>query len=152
MVHKLGQGGYSTVWLAYDAVAARDVALKINVPGHAADREYETHLDMARLVADKSRLLLCHDSFLLPGYQGRVHRVLVLPAEGPYVRMHAVPKPTPKPRAARMSAARQLLQALDQMHSAGFVHRGKSGVLPRRALSHGCYCRHAQPFVLHELG
>jgi serine/threonine protein kinase len=37
--HKLGHGGFSTVWLAYDMKNKRNVALKIIVPGNVGENE-----------------------------------------------------------------------------------------------------------------
>ncbi|KAF4455863.1 CMGC protein kinase [Fusarium austroafricanum] len=38
--HKLGHGGFSTVWMAYDMLSNDDVALKIMSPGPSGEREY----------------------------------------------------------------------------------------------------------------
>jgi hypothetical protein len=71
-------------------------------------------------VPDTSRLLVYQDTFLVTGSRGR-HRVLVLPLQGPNLRDHAREKPI----AARMLAAKQLLQALKALHDGGIIHRGK---------------------------
>ncbi|KAF6512720.1 hypothetical protein HZS61_007526 [Fusarium oxysporum f. sp. conglutinans] len=36
--HKLGHGGFSTVWMAHDMFSDEDVALKILTPGHSAEQ------------------------------------------------------------------------------------------------------------------
>ena len=42
--HKLGHGGYSTVWMAHDMKMKKEVALKVTVSlGDAADREFKMH-------------------------------------------------------------------------------------------------------------
>lgn len=38
--HKLGHGGFSTVWMAYDMLKHKDVALKILTTGDSGKREY----------------------------------------------------------------------------------------------------------------
>lgn len=116
--HKLGHGGFSVVWMAHDMRDGTDVALKILVPG---DREYDLHTEIANSVSDVSRLLLCQNTFLLAGSRDN-HQVLVLPLQGPNIRDHAQEKPI----AARMLAAKQLLQGLKALHEGGIVHRGRA--------------------------
>ncbi|KAF4452936.1 CMGC protein kinase [Fusarium austroafricanum] len=115
--HKLGHGGFSVVWMAYDMLDNRDVALKIMVPGNSGEREYYIHDDIANAVSDTSRLLLCLDAFHVQGSHGN-HRVLVLPLQGPNIRDYVLEKPI----SARMLAARQLLQGLEALHKGGIVH------------------------------
>lgn len=121
--HKLGHGGFSTVWMAYDIQEKRTVALKILVPGSAGDFEISMQEEIIRTVRDTSHLLIYQSSFSLPGHHCK-HQVLVFPVRGPNLgtclRERSV--------ASRMSAARQLLQALECLHEAGIVHRGKGNV------------------------
>lgn len=119
--HKLGHGGFSVVWMAHDLLDKRDVALKVMVPGHHAEHEYSMQREVIGMIRDTSRLLLFHDTFLLPSPHGR-HRVLVFPLYGPNLRDYAREKVV----TARMVAARQLLQALSQLHAGGIIHRGTS--------------------------
>lgn len=114
--HKLGHGGFSTVWMAHDIKKTRDVALKIMFSGE--DAEYELS-KIIRTVQDTSRLLIYEDTFLIHGYHD-YHRVMVFPVRGPSLgsclRKMSL--------AARMSPARQLLVALKCLHDGGIVHRG----------------------------
>jgi serine/threonine protein kinase len=119
--HKLGHGGFSVVWMAYDMLSKRDVALKIMVPGDVGEHEYHIQGEIANAVSDTSRLLLCQDTFVLSGPRGH-HRVLVLPLQGPNLRDHVREKPI----VARMLAAKQLLQGLGALHEGGIIHRGRS--------------------------
>ncbi|KAH7168153.1 kinase-like domain-containing protein, partial [Fusarium flagelliforme] len=99
--HKLGHGGFSVVWMAYDMLSKRDVALKVMVYGDAGEHEYHVQREVANAVSDTSRLLLCQDAFILSGPHGH-HR---------------------KPIVARMLAAKQLLHGLRALHEGGMLHR-----------------------------
>lgn len=129
--HKLGHGGFSTVWMAHDMLGKRDVALKIMTPGESGEREYEMQRRVIEVVQDTSHLTVYQNTFFLCGSHGN-HRVLVLPLQGPNLRDHLRQKPV----ATRMSAARQLLQAISQLNDSGIVHGGQSSyhspLMPRR--------------------
>ncbi|KAF5655323.1 CMGC kinase [Fusarium sp. NRRL 25303] len=100
--HKLGHGGFSTVWMAHDMDRGKDVALKIMTANFGGEREF-----------------LMQNAFLLPGAGRNPHRVLVFPLKGPNLRDYARETST----IMRRSAAKQLLQALKALHDGGMVHR-----------------------------
>lgn len=100
VIHKLGRGGFSTVWLAYDQQKRKHVALKILSSTKTAAKEFQIRKDVAKRVLDQSRLVLCQDTFLLKGSHG-YHRVLVLPLQGPNFREASMRKY--KPISATMS-------------------------------------------------
>ncbi|EGC43951.1 protein kinase [Histoplasma capsulatum var. duboisii H88] len=84
--HKIGFGGFSTVWMAHDLKTKTDVALKIFSLGEWG--EHETHMqnEILQNVQDTSNLVTCSASFLLPaGSSKSHHRVLVLPLVGPSI-------------------------------------------------------------------
>lgn len=118
--HKLGHGGFSTVWMAHDIRKKRDVALKIIVSGDAGEYELSMQNEIIRTVQDTSDLLTYEDTFLLRGYRGD-HRVLVFPVRGPSLGSCLKQMSV----AARMSAARPLLKALKCLHNGGIVYRGE---------------------------
>lgn len=118
--HKLGHGGFSTVWMAHDMFRNVDVALKIMTPGQSGEREFATQNMIASAVQDTSRLLLYQETFLLPGAPHTYHRVLVFPLLGPSLQKYASSMPT----ATRRSSAKQLLQAIKALHDGGVIHRG----------------------------
>ncbi|KAE9367687.1 kinase-like protein [Stipitochalara longipes BDJ] len=117
--HKLGHGGFSTVWMAHDIVTKKDVALKVStLPRDAADPESTMHNEIRQRVQDTSKLLLSCGTFTLPSPNGH-HRVLVFPLRGP--NLHSCF--ASMSMADRMSAAKQVLQALKCLHDANIVHR-----------------------------
>jgi serine/threonine protein kinase len=127
--HKLGHGGFSTVWMAHDTVNKVDVALKIIKPGESGEYEYSIQNEIVTAVGNTPLLLLYRKTFFLDSPHGQ-HRVLVFPVQGPNFREYACQTPF----AARMSALRQLLQSLKCLHDAGFIHRGSSNAARTYAL------------------
>jgi serine/threonine protein kinase len=117
--HKLGHGGFSTVWMAHDMSNDNDVALKIMTPGPSGEREYAAQDMIASTVHDTSRLLMYRETFLLEAPKTH-HRVFVFPLLGPSLRTHARSMSI----AVRMASAKQMLQAIKSLHDGGVVHRG----------------------------
>jgi serine/threonine protein kinase len=119
--HKLGWGGFSTVWLAHDIYENKAVALKVVVPGERGGYEHAIQDVIKRNVRDISRLVVYEALFYHPGREGRHHPVFVFPVRGPSLDTTCSRLP-PK---FRVPAARSLLLALKSLHDAGVVHRGK---------------------------
>jgi serine/threonine protein kinase len=118
IVHKLGHGGYSTVWLARDIRQQKDLALKIMIHGNSGEDEYDMQKEIIHTVQDTSNILTCLTTFSLTGPNGH-HWVLVFPVRGPSLDSCL----TEMSMAARMSAAKQILKALECLHNAGIVHQ-----------------------------
>lgn len=138
IVHKLGWGGFSTVWMARHVESHKMVALKIIIPrgvegsepgaketNDLEERELEMQQEILRSVADTSHLLTLIDTFSLPSPKGS-HTVLVFPVRGPNLRYDFSPLPVRD----RMRAAKQLLQALKSLHEADIIVRGKTQQYP----------------------
>lgn len=130
IVHRLGKGAYSVVWLALDSKHNTSVALKVMVAGADGEKEFANQRMLKEAAnLDKSRLNLYQDSFLLASPYNTedppalLHRVLVLPLEGPSLSVGQMR--FDRPLRSRMSAAKSLLQAVRDLHQAGFVHSGK---------------------------
>ncbi|KAL4816109.1 kinase-like protein [Aspergillus spinulosporus] len=117
--HKIGAGGFSTVWMALDLQENKEVAVKVMSTGDSGDIEQRIQDEIVRRVEDTSHLVIYRDTFLLSGNNCH-HRVMVLPLMGPCLDRYTVGK---FPMATRMSAAKQLLEALETLHKAGIVHR-----------------------------
>lgn len=120
ILHKLGHGSFSTVWMAFDLTEAKDVALKILMLGDSDDREYHMQREIVHAVRDTTHLVVYRSTFFLHSPHGH-HRVLVFPLLGPNLRDH----PPREPPTTRMSFAIQLLQALKSLHDGEIVHGGK---------------------------
>ena len=69
--HKLGHGGFSTVWAAYDMKNKRNLALKIIVPGNVGENELRVQNKIISTVPDTSNLLIYENSFYLQDYNGK---------------------------------------------------------------------------------
>ncbi|KAJ5457233.1 hypothetical protein N7530_012507 [Penicillium desertorum] len=118
--HKLGFGGGSTVWMAFDLQDKRDVALKVIALGQWADNEIRIQDEILKTVQNTSRLVIYTATFILPRDNKSHHRVLVFPMKGPSISTLSLQT---IPAASRMSAARQLLQTVASLHEAGIMHR-----------------------------
>lgn len=119
--HKLGHGNYSVVWMAYDLRDHKEVALKIMIPRNKGEREYHFQAETRRALKDWANLNLFQEAFLLKGSQGQ-YRMLVFSLQGPSLRDYGFQG---KAIITRMSAAKQLLQALGRLHEVNIIHRSK---------------------------
>jgi serine/threonine-protein kinase SRPK3 len=127
IVHKLGFGSYSTVWLARDERADRYVAIKIAAAEETGESQEST---ITCLLRDKVHpwkdfILPTLDEFLLTGPNGKHQCIVTVPArmnvaeaqDASVWRLFQLP-------VARAIAA-QLILAVSFLHSQGIVHAGK---------------------------
>lgn len=89
--------------------------------GESGEKEIRLQDEIVRNIRDASHFVTYLETFLLPG-DGCHHTVQVFPLMGPCLYGPDVIKMS---MTTRMSAARQLLEALENLHEAGIVHRGE---------------------------
>jgi len=134
VVHKLGYGGFSTVWLARDKLAKRYVALKIIVASIQQDCKelgvLQTLLKEPTCHPGQKSVVSLLDNFMIEGPNGR-HFCLVLQVAGPSITsLNYSPGAVAGSRRLRsqlaLKVAKQTVQALDFVQSQGFCHGGGS--------------------------
>lgn len=125
VMHKLGFGGFSTVWLAKDCASSRWVALNFITAKHSPDVKRKSLLarsDAAKTGA-REHLLLEQRSLFVEGPNGR-HLCLVLPVLGPSAsRLSEGSQSRIRPWLAR-SAGYGAAPSLLDLHSRGICHLG----------------------------
>lgn len=130
VVHKLGYGSYSTVWLAKDHLEAKYVAMKILIAATSKDCSESKILRILNSGkpdhpgrAYVSSLL---NEFIVNGPNGR-HLCIVSEAAGCSLAQSKEASMSWKfPANAARAIAAQLLLGLDYIHSCGVVHSGRS--------------------------
>lgn len=125
VVHKLGAGGFSTVWLAQDAVEHKWVALKIVVADDSPSIEVKSLLSRSAAIRCASGLFgVDFRQFNIDGPNGR-HLCLVLPVLGPSaLRLCNGTLTRIRPWLARRSSY-QLARALAELHAQDLCHGGE---------------------------
>lgn len=123
--HRLGFGGFSTVWLAFDLEEHTSVTLKILTASKTDQTEVITHQNLHQTISEPANLLVSLTTFTLPGrFPDRSHGVIVLPVVGPnlhtYMDLH---RPLDSPTALRLT--KDVLRAVACLHTHKFIHRGK---------------------------
>lgn len=126
IIHKLGQGGFSTVWLARDHEQNRWCALKIVVSSHSSEDRGE--LFAKRLLGENGigleeaaahHILLPEEEFYLESPNG-LHLVLVLPLLGPTLPEWL--EPNEHKYEAKKKLCRQMTEAIEFLQSQGLCH------------------------------
>lgn len=143
VIHKLGYGGFSTVWLTEDTRLHRLVSLKI-ITAEASKSECELrihqHLENSPSThIGRSHVASALDHFIIKGPNGS-HTCLVSQLAGPSIAQlcsslgQAAGSWRLKASLAQRYA-RHVAQALGYLHSLGVVHGGKQNVHEKARLS-----------------
>ncbi|EWG48653.1 CMGC protein kinase [Fusarium verticillioides 7600] len=122
VIHKLGHGGFGTVWLCRDSVETRYVALKVM----ASDLKSDEILDFSLADLDQSMpgsqfIATPLDSFSVSGANG-THQCLTLPPLGPCVSPRLWMRLEKDPAAILRKFAYQTTQALAFLHKNQICH------------------------------
>ncbi|KAJ5513374.1 hypothetical protein N7463_002926, partial [Penicillium fimorum] len=145
IMHKLGWGGYSTVWAAQDRRDETYVAIKISTSKTETNKptlEFETVRQLASIDHRPRHVIQLLDNFDLQGPNG-MHKCFVLEILGPNVD-DMVNFHTPDSRLPGKLAkiiAKQALVGLDSLHR----HKIGHGDLHTRNLAFTIPCTHGLP-------
>ena len=122
VIHKLGRGGFRTVWLCRDMRQARYVTVKVMVGGVTADNLADISLgQMDRSAPGSEYIAIPLNSFSIEGPNG-CHQCIVLLVLGPrvspglWLRMKKDPSPVLR------GMARQTTEALRFLHNNSLFH------------------------------
>ena len=131
VLHKLGSGGFSTVWLVRDQTNSTLMSLKILTAALSAQTEQNIPDLQIPLFLEKNLRTANHslarhlqtvtDHFTVQGPNG-THLCLISPLAGPSLRymLHEADIRFPADLARKL--AKQLADAIESMHSAGIAH------------------------------
>ncbi|KAF5683484.1 CMGC kinase [Fusarium circinatum] len=122
VIHKLGHGGFGTVWLCRDSLETRYVALKVMV----SDLKSDEILDFGLAELDQSMpgaqyIASPLDSFSIKGPNG-THQCLTLPPLGPCVSPRLWMRLEKDPATVLRKFAYQTTQALAFLHKNEICH------------------------------
>ncbi|KAF4628859.1 hypothetical protein G7Y89_g9299 [Cudoniella acicularis] len=128
--HKLGWGGFSTVWLAKDQTLERWVSIKIIGANSTTSKELEI-LQLLEQKGVSENIVRLQNHFTHRGPNG-THQCLVFELLGPNIDVvvedyHMVGDPLEPEILLKMT--RQLLQTVDALHKAGYAHGGSAILL-----------------------
>lgn len=120
VLHKLGCGGFSTVWLARDMADQQLYALKI-LAADAPQNEPDIIRYLTDTVGTHPNVSNLHSDFTILGPYGS-HRCLVFSVLGPSVKQI---RRTKLAADVLRDVARQIADGVAHLHQAGMCHGGK---------------------------
>ncbi|TVY46844.1 Protein kinase [Lachnellula occidentalis] len=124
--HKLGWGGYSTVWLAYDTMLEMWASIKVKSADSSENSRELAALRALQTTAASHYIVKQLDDFVHQGPNGR-HQCLVFELLGPSVDTIAYDYGEDGDQLDPDTIFRittQLLQGISFIHAAGYVHGG----------------------------
>ena len=129
VIHKLGYGSFSTVWLARDLIANRYVSLKIiaaAVSELSLEKKIRHHLRQGKLNHPGHNFVLTLlDDFWIDGPNGQ-HQCLVSEVVGSHIKeAKEVAEHEVLPLKTACSITAQLALGLSYIHSHGILHGGQ---------------------------
>ncbi|KAI1047371.1 hypothetical protein LB505_012772 [Fusarium chuoi] len=127
VIHKLGHGGFGTVWLCRDSLEACYVALKVMVSDLKSDEIFDFSLAQLDLSMPGAKYIASPlDSFSIEGPNG-THQCLTLPPLGPCVSPRLWMRLEKDPATILRKFSHQTTQALGFLHKNQICHGGVSG-------------------------
>ncbi len=143
VVHKLGYGSYSTVWLAKDRRSNKYVALKIIIADDSASsnegrilRLLEQHRISNPGVHGEEYVSRILDEFSIDGPNGRHICLVSEPAGGSVAESKEAGLRWRFPLHIARGIAARVILGLNFVHSAGIVHGGMSDIVKNPTLPH----------------
>ena len=122
IVHKLGHGGFATVWLAREEATGHYVALKVVVADQS--ETYELLPGLLPFLRKHPELFVAEsERFFIESVNGR-HLCQVLPVVGPALVSLTDLEHKLRPKYLR-DFMLQVLRSISLMHSNGFCHGGE---------------------------
>lgn len=131
VIHKLGHGGFSTIWLARDLDKHCYVALKILI-GDCPTDEYMFLSHLRDAGANHPNIISLLSQFTIHGPNG-LHQCFVLEFVGPSLSSMTLYGPPLTGRMVR-NAVRQIAEGLAHLHALGIGHGGRSPLVSTEAL------------------
>lgn len=129
VIHKLGFGGYSTIWLAWDEQRRRYVSLKILTARsslHSHEGNVLRHLMTSNLTHARKRFIPpLLDQFWFHGPNGHHQCLVGEPAGSSIAKSKETSTNFMFPLDAARSIAAQLLLGLSYLHANGICHGGE---------------------------
>ncbi|KAL5316343.1 hypothetical protein ACEPPN_015388 [Leptodophora sp. 'Broadleaf-Isolate-01'] len=120
VIHKLGSGGFSTVWLGRLVNTQRYNALKILCANTTDDMELNILRHLQKCAATHPNISSLDDVFQINGPNG-LHYCLVLPVLGPSIKDMSERQ---LPKSLRHKASQQITSGLAYLHSLEICHGG----------------------------
>lgn len=126
VIHKLGHGGFGTVWLCRDSQDLEYVAVKVMAADVGRQKFQDLHLrQLDRSHPGAKYIVTLLDSFSITGPNG-THQCIVLPVLGPCVSPSLWLKLRKDPGPVLRGMAYQAVLAMNFLHQNGLCHGGKS--------------------------